>query len=213
VILTPAVEAYLEELLPASDPLLAEMEAHGRRDRIPIVNRETGVLLGVLARSVQARRIVEIGTAIGVSTLHLARALPADGELVSFEVDAVRHAAAQGYLERAGLGDRVDLRLQPGLEGLAELSGPFDLAFLDAVKLEYGDYLSAVLPLLRSGGLVVVDNLLMGGAVAEGRAGEDGWSQASIDHARAVNRRLVAGEGLTGTLLPVGDGVGVAVKA
>jgi predicted O-methyltransferase YrrM len=104
MIVTPAVRDYLDATRPPADPLLAELQAHGARERIPILDAQSGALLHVLARAIGARRVVEVGTAIGVSTLHLARALPDEGELVSFEIDRQRHAAAQGYLERAGLG-------------------------------------------------------------------------------------------------------------
>lgn len=187
------------------------MEEHGRRDRIPIVGPETGQLLQALALARGARRVIEVGTAIGVSTLYMARALPAGGTLVSFEIDAGRHQAARGYLTRAGVLDRVDLRLQDAREGLGELSGPFDMAFIDGVKIQYGDYFDALLPLLGRGAVVAVDNVLMGGAVAEGRS--DGrWDQEQIDRARAFNERLLTHEELTATITPVGDGVLIAVR-
>jgi predicted O-methyltransferase YrrM len=211
VIVTPAVRDYLDATRPPADPLLAEMEAHGARERIPILDAQSGALLHVLARAIGARRVVEVGTAIGVSTLHLARALPADGELVSFEIDAERHAAAEGYLARAALGARLDLRLQDARAGLAELTGPFDLAFLDGVKAEYEDYLALVVPLLRPGGLVAVDNVLMSGTVAEGRS--DGhWSDEQIDRARAFNERLLDHPELVATITPVGDGIALAAR-
>jgi predicted O-methyltransferase YrrM len=210
-IVTPDVERYLSEIRPAPDELLAEMEAHGARDGVPIVAATTGRLLEVLARAARARRIVEIGTAIGVSTLYLARALPPDGELVSFEIDPARHAAAQAYLERSGVTARVDLRLQDALEGLRSLDGPFDVAFLDAAKGEYGAYLDVTLPLLRPGALVLVDNVLMSGTVASGRS--DGhWDDDDIAGARELNRRLTDSPDLLGTVTPVGDGVGIAVR-
>src|SRR5581483_8628417 len=105
------------------------MQAHGARDGIPIVVPVTGALLGVLTAATGARRVVEVGTAIGVSTLHIARALPDGGTLVSFEIDPERHRAAAGYLERGGVAARADLRLQDAVAGLAELEGPFDMAF------------------------------------------------------------------------------------
>jgi len=210
-IVTPDVARYLTDTRPAPDPVLAEMEAHGARDGIPIVAPETGRLLEVLALATGAQRVVEIGTAIGVSTLYLARALPHDGELVSFEIDADRRAAARGYLDRARLLDRVDLRLEDARTGLTVLDGPFDLAFLDAAKGEYDAYLDAVLPLLRPGALVVVDNVLMSGTVASGRP-DGNWTEEHIATARAVNRRLVDGPDLLGTITPVGDGVGIAVR-
>jgi predicted O-methyltransferase YrrM len=211
VIVTDAVSTYLEALRPAPDPVLAEMEAHAARDHVPVVVPTTGQLLHVLALASGARRIVEVGTAIGVSTLYMARALPADGEIVSFEIDEERHATARDYLERAGVLDRADLRLQDARTGLASLDGTFDMAFVDGVKAQYGDYFDVVLPLVRRGGVLAVDNVLMSGTVAEGRS--DGhWSEEQIAAARAFNERLLRHHELVGTVTPVGDGVLVAVR-
>jgi caffeoyl-CoA O-methyltransferase len=211
MIVTAAVHDYLEATRPPADPLLAEMQAHGAHDRIPILDAQSGALLHVLARALGARRIVEVGTAIGVSTLHLARALPPGGELVSFEIDPVRRAAAEGYLARAKPAARIDLRLQDARAGLRELSGPFDLAFLDGVKAEYEEYLTLVVPLLRPGGLVAIDNVLMSGTVAENRS--DGhWTEEQIATARAFNERLLAHPELVATITPVGDGIALAAR-
>ena len=211
MIVSEAVAAYLRGLRQEPDPVLAEMDKHARRDGIPIVVQETGQLLGVLALASGARRVVEVGTAIGVSTLYIARALPPDGRIVSFEVDPDRHAAARDYLERAGVAERAELRLQDAREGLSELDGEWDMAFIDGVKSQYGDYLEVLLPLLRRGGLIAVDNVLMGGTVAENRS--DGrWSEEQIDYMRQLNERLLAHSELTGTVMPVGDGVLVAVR-
>jgi predicted O-methyltransferase YrrM len=211
MIVTGAVGGYLADLRAQPDPVLAEMEEHAARDGIPIVVPQTGALLHVLALTRGARRIVEVGTAIGVSTLYLARALPDDGLVVSFEVAPERHAAAHRYLERAGVIDRAELRLQDARAGLESLDGPFDMAFIDGVKAQYPEYFDALLPLLGSGAVLAVDNVLMSGAVAEGRS--DGhWSQEQIDRARTFNHRVLDHEQLVGTLTPVGDGVLVAVR-
>jgi predicted O-methyltransferase YrrM len=210
VIVTSEVEQYLGGLRVEPDPVLAEMEEHAARDRIPIVVPETGELLRVLALARGARRIVEVGTAIGVSTLYLARALSSGGTIVSFEVDEERHAAARAYLERAGVIDRVDLRLEDARTGLARLEGPFDMAFIDGVKAQYGDYFELLLPLLGPRAVLAVDNVLMSGTVAAGRS--DGhWTDEQIANARTFNERLLAHPELTGTVTPVGDGVLVAV--
>ena len=211
MIVTDAVNGYLDSLRAAPDPLLAEMEAHAARDGIPVVVPPTGALLHVLALACGARRIVEVGTAIGVSTLYMARALPQDGAIVSFEIDPERHDAAGRYLERAGVADHCDLRLQDAREGLLELEhGSFDMAFIDGVKAQYGDYFDVLLPLLHSGALLTVDNVLMSGTVAEGRS--DGhWSEEQIATARAFNERLIKHERLVGTVTPVGDGVLIAI--
>ncbi len=211
MIVTDAVTAYLHELRRPPDPILAEMEAHAERDGIPIVVPETGAVLEVLALTRGAKRIVEVGTAIGVSTLYLARGLAPGGTLVSFEIDEVRHSAARDYLKRAAVSDKVDLRLQDARTGLAELEGTFDLAFIDGVKTQYGDYFEELLPLLGPGSVLTVDNVLMSGTVAENRP--DGhWSEDNIAMMRAFNDRLVCGGEFTGALAPVGDGLLVAVR-
>lgn len=211
MIVTDAVRSYLAQIRPEPDALLAEMQERGARDRVPILDAGAARLLYILARAITARRIVEVGTAIGVSTLNLARALPDDGELISFEIDRERHAAAQSYFSRARLEARVDLRLQDANEGLASLSGPFDLAFLDGLKAEYAGHLDLIVPLMRPGGLIAVDNVLMSGAVAEGRPVE-GWSGDRVAAARSFNEHLIGHPDLIGTITPVGDGIALAVR-
>lgn len=211
MIVTESVEAYLEQSRIPPDPVLSEMEAHAARDRIPIVVPPTGQLLRLLAQASRATRALEVGTAIGVSTLYIARGLAPGGSIVSFEVDPERHQAARQYLSRAGVSDRTDLRLQDAREGIDALDGQFDFAFIDGVKTQYGDYFEELLPRLAPGAVLAVDNTLMSGAVAEGK-GDGHWSDAQVADARAFNQRLLTHPELVGTLTPVGDGVLVAVK-
>jgi caffeoyl-CoA O-methyltransferase len=212
MILDPVVADYLAGLYPASDPVLQEMERQGEADGVPIVMKDGGLTLGVLARAVGARRVVECGTAIGVSTLHLARAVGEGGEVITFDVDPDRQATARAYLERAGVADRVDLRLQPALDGLRGVEGPFDLAFVDAIKSEYAGYVELIVPMLRVGGMLVIDNSLMSGSVAAGTRTSGGWTQRDIDALRSLNAALVARDDFATVVLPVADGMTVAVK-
>jgi caffeoyl-CoA O-methyltransferase len=203
----PAVTDYLTGLEPEPDPLLAEMRAHGERDRIPIVNHVTGGLLEVVAAATGTKRAVEVGTAIGVSTLHLARG---GAHVTSFEVDPERHEAAKDYLRRAGV--EADLRLQDASEGLAELeSDSFDLAFIDGPKAGYGAHLEEAVRLLRKGGLLLVDNVLMGGGAATGEPTNQ-WSAESVALIRDFNASIKARDDLRATFLAVGDGVAMAVR-
>jgi caffeoyl-CoA O-methyltransferase len=206
MIVTDAVAAYLARTRPSPDLVLAEMEAQGAHDGIPIVVPGTGQLLQVLAMARGARRALEVGTAIGVSTLYIARGLAPEGTIISFEIDPERQRAARDYLDRAGVLDRTDLRLQDARQGLAELEGTFDFAFMDGVKSEYGDYFDELLPRLAPGAVLVVDNVLRGGSVAE----EEPSGPAATAH--AFNERLLGHPELTSTVTPVGDGVLVAVK-
>jgi predicted O-methyltransferase YrrM len=200
---------YLSGLEPEADPLLAEMRAHGDRDHIPIVHDVTGGLLEVLAATSGAARAVEVGTAIGVSTLHLARG---GAHVTSFEVDPERHEQAKQYLARDGRAGQVDLRLQDAAEGLAELEpGSYDLGFIDGPKAGYPTYLDQIVGLLRPGGMLLVDNVLMGGGAATGEASNQ-WSAESIAGIRDFNAELKARPDLRVTFLPVGDGVALGVR-
>jgi caffeoyl-CoA O-methyltransferase len=206
-ILRPEQEGYLDRLLPPRDPLLREMEERAEREDIPISDPEVGRLLSILARSTGARRILEIGAAIGYGAVCLARGAP-EARVQSVDVDPERLAAARQYLERAELADRVELIEGKALEVIQRLDGPFDLVYVDAVKTEYRRYLDLVLPKLRVGGLIVCDNLLWGGEVAAPGEEED----RDADALRAFNGYLMMHPQLQAVVLPLGDGVGLATK-
>ena len=206
-ILHPEQAAYLDRLLPPRDPLLREMEEQGARENVPISDPEVGRLLGVLARATGARRILEIGTAIGYGALCLARGAP-EALVVTIDKDPGRLATARGYLERAGVAGRVELIEGAALDVLYRLEGPFDLVYIDAVKTEYRRYLDLVLPRLRVGGLIVVDNLLWGGLVAAPPEEDD----RDADALRAFNGYLMMHPQLQSVVLPLGDGLGLATK-
>jgi caffeoyl-CoA O-methyltransferase len=207
-ILHPEQEAYLDRLLPPRDPLLREMEERAAREDVPISDPEVGKLLGILARATGARRILEIGAAIGYGAIWLARGAP-EARVQSIDVDPERLAVARGYLERAGLADRVELIEGAALEVIHRLDGPFDLVYVDAVKTDYRRYLDSVLPKLRVGGVIVCDNLLWGGRVAA--PGED-REDRDADALRAFNGYLMMHPQLQSVVLPLGDGVGLATK-
>jgi len=208
VIHQEAVEAYLKGVRPRVDPLLEEMEAYAREHRVPIADRETAVLLAMLARAAGARLVLEVGLAIGYTTLHLARALPAYGKVIALEVDMHMASLAKTFLARDPAGARVEMLLGDAHESMQALKESFDLVFIDADKHSYADYVDLALPHLRRSGVVVLDNMLMAGRVAEGR-GDDHWSQESVDAVRALNELLAADERFSYVLVPVGDGVGI----
>ncbi len=205
-ILHPEQESYLDRLLPPRDALLREMEALAAERDVPISDPEVGRLLQTLAAGSGARRIVEVGTAIGYGTLCLARGAP-EARVISVDLDPERLALARGYLERGGVAGRVELLEGRALDRLAALDGPFDLAYLDGPKGEYRRTLDLLLPRLRVGGLVVADNLLWGGKVADVEE-DDGDTEAL----RAFNGYFMSHPQLAAVLLPLGDGVGLAAK-
>ena len=210
-ILDDQVSAYLVALQPGRSAIMAEMEAVAERDGVPIVNWETGRLLATLCRVLDPV-VLEVGTAIGYSTLHMAEQLER-GRVVTLEVDPERARQARDFLGRAGVGDRVELVEGDALETIPTLQGPFDLLFLDAAKDEYPRYLELAEPKLSEPALLAVDNLLMRGQVALPPEEATGWRPESLAAARAFNRELLNGPGWVGSVLPVGDGVGLAARA
>ncbi|HTG35777.1 MAG TPA: O-methyltransferase [Thermoanaerobaculia bacterium] len=208
VILHPEQESYLDRLLPPRDAVLREMEERAARENIPISDPEVGKLLGILARATGARRILEIGAAIGYGAIWLARGA-AEARVYSVDIDPERLAAARGYLERAGVADQVELIEGAALEVIHRLDGPFDLVYVDAVKTEYRKYLDLVLPKLRVGGVIVCDNLLWGGQVA---APDEDREDRDADALRSFNGYLMMHPQLQAVVLPLGDGVGLATK-
>lgn len=210
-IVRPEQAEYLERLLPANVGLVAEMEEYAAAHRVPIADREVARFLEITARATGARRVLEIGMAIGYSVLHLARGMGEGGLVVTIEPSEEMIARSEEYLGRAGLKERVRIERGRALEVLPGLSGEtFDIVFLDALKEEYAQYLELSLPLLRAGGVVVCDNLLWGGQVAgEIRAPEQ---TASTQALREFNQIFVRHTQLLSVVLPVGDGLGYAVK-
>src|ERR1044072_950535 len=195
---------YLDQLLRQDDPLLAEMEAYAAEHRVPIADREVARFLEITARLSGARKALEIGMAIGYSVVHLARGMGEHGKVVTIEPSDEMINASTGYLKRAGLLDRVEIERGKALEVMPALSETFDLLFIDAVKEEYSRYLDLGLPLLRTGGVVIVDNLLWSGRVAT----ED--TESSTVALREFNRYFIREPPLIAEVLAGGDGLGYA---
>ena len=208
MILQEIVEAYLRTLRPPVDPVLEDMEAYAREHGVPIAGRETAALVAMLARASGARLVLEVGVAIGYTTLHLARALPEFGKVIALEVDMHMASVAKTYLARDPAGARVEILLGDAHESMQALKESFDLVFIDADKHSYAAYVDLALPHLKRSGLVVLDDVLMDGRVAEG-VGDERWKQESVDDIRALNELLAADGRFSYLLLPVGDGVGI----
>jgi O-methyltransferase len=176
------------------------------------ISADQGALLALLARTIGARRAVEIGTFTGYSALAVAAALPADGKLVCCDISDEWTRIGKRYWEEAGVAGRIDLRLGPALATLDTLlrdDGPnsYDFAFIDADKSNYDGYYEACLKLVRAGGLILLDNMLWGGQVAQPDAHD-----ADTDALRALNAKIRDDARVDACLLSVGDGVMVARK-
>jgi len=201
---------YLDQLHPASVGILAEMEADAGTHKVPIADREVALFLEITARAIAARKVLEIGMAIGYSVIHLLRGMQSDGQVVTIEPNEEMIRRASEYFQRAGLAGRVLIERGLALDVIPQLKDTFDLIYLDAMKEEYEDYLELSLPLLRTGGVVIVDNLLWGGQVAgEIRAPDQKESTESL---RRFNQLFVNHKQLCGVVLSVGDGLGYGVK-
>ncbi len=173
------------------------------------IGDDQAVLMEMLVRAMGATRAVEIGTFTGYSALAVARGLGPGGRLLCCDVSLEWTSIARAAWQEAGVADRIELRIGPGLETLRSLppGEQFDFAFIDADKTGYGQYYEQVLTRLRPGGLILLDNMLQGGDVTDGRAGGP-----SVTAIRSLNDAIAADPRVTVVLLPIGDGVSVVQK-
>lgn len=191
-------------------PVLVEMEGSAEPDRIPILSRDSGRMLAVLAASRQ--RVVEVGTAIGYSTLWMALALPPGGTIITIDPDEERTDRARAFWRSAGLPDsRISVVNAPALEAFAderaELAGPFDMVFIDALKDEYLAYLTGLMDRLQPGAVVVADNVLWSGRTSGSKPTRPGDGTEAL---REFCARVSADPAFETTILPIGDGLLVA---
>ena len=197
-----AVDRYLAELLLPPDEALDAALRAGAEAGLPQINVSPvqGKLLMLLAQMCGARRILEIGTLGGYSTIWLARALPPDGKLITLELDPKHAEIARGNIARAGLAERVELRFGAALESLndlaAEQAGPFDLIFIDADKANMAAYFDFALKLSRKGSLIIADNVVRKGAVLDAASND-----VSVQGARRFLERLSKEARVTATAL------------
>ena len=199
-----ALDAYIQERYGPSDSLLQELLDTARQEGLPPIQvpPALGHLLSMLIHIAGVRRVLEIGTLAGYSTIWMARALPEGGRLVSLEVEPRHAALAIRFLARAGLAQRVDVRIGPALESLASLveEPPFDLVFIDADTLSLPAYLDWALRLTRAGGLILADNVLRGVL-------EPGSPSAQVEAMRTYNDRVAQDPRLEAIILLTRDGL------
>jgi caffeoyl-CoA O-methyltransferase len=204
-IVDPPVEEYAEAHSSANGELFERLAAETREKTTApqmMVGLLEGTFLAFLVRSLGARRVLELGTFTGYSSISMALALPSGGRVITCDVNEETTAIASRYAEEAGVADRIDFRLGPALDTIAGLDGPFDLVFIDADKENYVNYYEATLPLLADTGLMVVDNTLWSGVVADPNNKE-----ATTEAIRALNDRVLADQRVENVLLTVRDGM------
>jgi caffeoyl-CoA O-methyltransferase len=210
-IVEPGVEAYAEEHTSPDGELFERLAAETHEKTTApqmMVGRLEGRFLGSLVRMLRARRVLELGTFTGYSSISMALALPSGGRVITCDVNEETTAIARRYAEEAGVADRIDFKLGPGLETIAGLESPFELVFIDADKPNYVNYYEATLPLLAEGGLIVVDNTLWSGRVAD-ESDDDANTQAI----RSLNDRVLEDPRVQNVLLTVRDGMNLVWRA
>jgi len=206
-ILRRAQGEYLESLVPPRDVLLEAMEKFANENDHPIADPEVAQLMRVLVRMKRPRRVLEVGTNIGYSVVVLGRECDDDAVVETIEINHGTLMIAKGFVRDAELRCNVVFHEGAALDVIPRIAGPFDFVFIDCVKTEYGDYLDALLPKLARGAVIVCDNLLWKGRVAEGQ------HDPPTDALRAFNKRLASDERLITSILPLGDGTGVSIVA
>lgn len=201
------VDDYLYSLLPKRDEVLEEMEGYATKHDVPIVGPAVARVLQQLALTVNAKTVFELGSAIGYSTIWWARAVGEQGRVIYTDGDPKNAQRARGYFERAGVADRITLHTGDALEFLSEQKAEFDLIFNDVDKEDYPRVLRLVSPRLRRGGLFITDNVLWSGRVAQ-KNPKDAHTKAILE----FNRSLYNSPDFFTTILPIRDGLAVALK-
>ena len=202
------VEQYLYALLPERDKVVSEMEAYAGEHRVPIIGPAVARLLSLMARVSGAKRIFEMGSAIGYSTIWLARAVGPKGKVFYTDGDSANAQRAREYFKRAGVTKRVNVQVGDALELVKKTPGKFDLIFNDVDKHQYPDALRAAVPKLKRGGLFITDNTLWSGKAARPAAPDD---KATLG-VQEFNRLVYASKELYPVLIPLRDGVTVCRK-
>ena len=192
------------------DPLLARMEARATERGYPISDPEVACLLAIVAKMAQPTHIVELGTNIGYGAIVLARAAGPRARVVTIEYRADLVEEARGFIAEAGLSDRIEVRQGMAIGELEKIADPIDLVYVDCVKEEYPRYLELAVPKLSRNGVVVADNVLWRGQVARDTPADSEKERAQA--LRTFNLALVSRPDLCGVVLPLGDGVGLAVR-
>ena len=212
--LTDEVYDYLKSVSLREDPTLQQLrnETASHEWATMQISPEQGQFMALLIKMLGARRVIELGVFTGYSSLCMALALPADGQLIACDINEDYTNIAKRYWQQANVSDKIDLRLAPGLETLEALlsdgeAGKFDFIFIDAVKEEYKEYYEHGLELIRPGGLIGIDNVLWGGSVAD-PANQDSDTVAI----REFNEHLHRDQRVDISMLPVGDGLTLARK-
>jgi predicted O-methyltransferase YrrM len=204
-LVSPELDSYILGLLSPRHPVIAEMEGEARIRDIPVVGPAVATLLSLLARSIGARRVFEMGSAIGYSTAFFAGAVGEGGTVFYTDGSEENAREARGYLERLELADRVVMHVGEAVSHLEATPGDFDVVFIDIDKDGYPAALEAAAPRVRPGGFLLADNVLWSGRVVD-----DSTRDPATEGIREFNRRLFARPDFSSVIVPLRDGVAIA---
>lgn len=204
-LVSPELDRYLVELLPPRHPVIVEMETVAKERDVPIVGPAVATLLSVLARSIGARRVCELGSAIGYSTAFFADAVGPDGKVLYTDGSDGNAREAARYLERLEVRDRVEIQVGEAVGILEGTTGEFDVVFIDIDKDGYPRALDAAAPRVRPGGFLLADNVLWSGKVVDASVRDK-----ATEGIREFNRRLFARRDFESVIVPLRDGVAIA---
>jgi caffeoyl-CoA O-methyltransferase len=205
-ILSPEIDRYLLSLFRHKDEILQEMEAYGYRERIPIIGPLLGSILLLMAKAIQAGKVLEMGSGYGYSAFWFARGLSEDGVVIACDQSEENARKARSYFERAGMADRLDFRTQDALEVIDQVPGELDIVFIDCDKDQYPEALRKALPKVKRRGLIIAHNVLWYGTVVQGdRGGVTGYI-------KEFNRMLYNTPGLITSIVPLWDGLSISLK-
>ncbi len=209
-ILFPAQIKYLEEFKQNDDPLLSEMESYAKEHNVPILSWQAVEFLEQLIKIVKPKRALELGTAIGYSSIRIAKNLKKKSVLSTIEMSEDNFEVATNFIEKSGVGDKINLIKGNALEIMPQLNKKFDFIFLDADKQYYKRLFDYSLVLLKKGGVIFVDNLLWHGYAATKRVPSNYSASAKL--IREFNQIFTSQPNLNTTILPIGDGIGLGIK-
>jgi len=214
IAITESIYQYLCDHSLREDPILKDLRDHtyDMEERAMQIAPEQGQFMKMLVKLIGAKNTIEVGVFTGYSSLAIALALPEDGRIVACDVNPQYTNVAEKFWVSAGVREKIDLRIGPAKDTLLELinaglTGTFDFAFIDADKINYDHYYELCLQLIRPGGLITVDNVLWGGAVSD-----DAINDVDTNSIRALNDKLHQDERIDLSLVPVGDGLTLAMK-
>jgi len=206
-ILNTKVEEYLADLLPKRDEVISEMERYAKKHDVPIIGPVVARMIYLVTQISGAKRIFEMGSAIGYSTIWLARAAGPEAEVYYTDGDPANAARARGYFKRAGVENSIQIMTGDAVNLIDQVPGEFDLIFIDVDKHQYPEALRKAVPRLRSGGLLLTDNVLWSGKVT--RKSTDGRTRAI----QQFNKLIYSSSELFPIIIPLRDGVAVCRKA